>query len=73
MCEVLSKCLKRFSSYRAENVCDGKKSKGNNLKNTQARVMVLVHDSLLYKCVIFFFKYLGRFSSDKVDMICDWN
>ena len=39
------KNLKRFSRYRADTKLYQKQSKGNNSKNTQARVMVLVHDT----------------------------
>ena len=49
---MLNKCTKfyckndkRFSSYSADMKLYRKKSKGNNSKNTQARVMVLVHDT----------------------------
>ena len=43
--QVSLKNLKRFSSYTADTKLYRKYSKGNNSKNTQARVMVLVHDT----------------------------
>ena len=43
--QVLLKNLKGFSSYTADMKWYQKQSKGNNSKNTQARVMVLVHDT----------------------------
>ena len=43
--QLLLKNLKLFSSYTADTKLYRKKSKGNNSKNTQARVMVLVHDT----------------------------
>ena len=43
--EVSLKYLLRLSSYRADTILFYLCYKGDNLKNTHARVMVLVHDT----------------------------
>ena len=51
MHEVLSKYLKRYLSYRAYTICKKKIKGRNSIKNMQATVMVLLHDTLSDKAL----------------------
>ena len=74
MYKVLLKYLLLLSSYRADTFCDYMYLcyKGDNLKNTHTRVIVLVHDTLS-QCALQMYevslKYLYRLSSYRADTI----
>ena len=72
MNEASLKYLQRSSSFRADTKWHHKLSKGNNSKNIQSRVLVLMHD-IISQCALQVFevwlKFLKRFSSYRADTI----